>query len=186
MSCKIGDDPKKLLPEVSPLAEGMLVPSSFLTMHYLERYLDKTILVGCYHDEAHLNWILGQNDKGTLIYNIRVGKERDGGQIKAQLDRMAVPFVVLYKYGCEHENKYRVFHVHHHAYIKEDRMRETLYPREPKGNYFCYIFDEEVTLGNLDVHRLVSQKRIDDREYVDGAPIFMSGKELIKFRKKMI
>lgn len=181
--CKLGDDPKTLLPEVAPLAEGIQVPSSFLTMHYLERYLDKTILVGCYHDEAHLNWILGKNDKGTLIYNIRVGKEREGGQIKAHLDKMVVSFVVLYEYGHEHENKYRVFHVHHHAYIKEDRMRETLYPSEPKGNYFCYVFDEEVTLGNLDVHRLISQKRIDDREYVDGAPIFMTGKELIKFRK---
>lgn len=179
--CKLGDDPKTLLPEVAPLAEGIQVPSSFLTMHYLERYLDKTILVGCYHDEAHLNWILGKNDKGTLIYNIRVGKEREGGQIKAHLDKMVVSFVVLYEYGHEHENKYRVFHVHHHAYIKEDRMRETLYPSEPKGNYFCYVFDEEVTLGKLDVQRLISQKRIDDREYVDGAPIFMSGKELIKY-----
>lgn len=181
--CKLGDDPKTLLPEVAPLAEGIQVPSSFLTMHYLERYLDKTILVGCYHDEAHLNWILGKNDKGTLIYNIRVGKEREGGQIKVHLDKMVVSFVVLYEYGHEHENKYRVFHVHHHAYIKEDRMRETLYPSEPKGNYFCYVFDEEVTLGNLDVQRLISQKRIDDREYVDGAPIFMTGKEIIKFRK---
>lgn len=181
--CKLGDDPKTLLPEVAPLVEGIQVPSSFLTMHYLERYLDKTILVGCYHDEAHLNWILGKNDKGTLIYNIRVGKEREGGQIKAHLDKMVVSFVVLYEYGHEHENKYRVFHVHHHAYIKEDRMRETLYPSEPKGNYFCYVFDEEVTLGKLDVQRLISQKRIDDREYVDGAPIFMSGKEIIKFRK---
>ena len=181
--CKLGDDPKTLLPEVAPLVEGIQVPSSFLTMHYLERYLDKTILVGCYHDEAHLNWILGKNDKGTLIYNIRVGKEREGGQIKAHLDKMVVSFVVLYEYGHEHENKYRVFHVHHHAYIKEDRMRETLYPSEPKGNYFCYVFDEEVTLGKLDIQRLISQKRIDDREYVDGAPIFMNGKELIKFRK---
>ncbi len=181
--CKLGDDPKTLLPEVAPLVEGIQVPSSFLTMHYLERYLDKTILVGCYHDEAHLNWILGKNDKGTLIYNIRVGKEREGGQIKAHLDKMVVSFVVLYEYGHEHENKYRVFHVHHHAYIKEDRMRETLYPSEPKGNYFCYVFDEEVTLGKLDIQRLISQKRIDDREYVDGAPIFMTGKELIKFRK---
>lgn len=181
--CKLGDDPKTLLPEVAPLVEGIQVPSSFLTMHYLERYLDKTILVGCYHDEAHLNWILGKNDKGSLIYNIRVGKEREGGQIKAHLDKMVVSFVVLYEYGHEHENKYRVFHVHHHAYIKEDRMRETLYPSEPKGNYFCYVFDEEVTLGKLDVQRLISQKRIDDREYVDGAPIFMSGKELIKYRK---
>ena len=181
--CKLGDDPKTLLPEVAPLAEGIQMPSSFLTMHYLERYLDKTILVGCYHDEAHLNWILGKNDKGTLIYNIRVGKEREGGQIKAHLDKMVVSFVVLYEYGHEHENKYRVFHVHHHAFIKKDRMSETLYPSESKGNYFCYVFDEEVTLGNLDVHRLISQKRIDDREYIDGAPIFMTGKEIIKFRK---
>lgn len=181
--CKLGDDPKMLLPEVAPLAEGIQVPSSFLTMHYLERYLDKTILVGCYHDEAHLNWILGKNDKGTLIYNIRVGKEREGGQIKAHLDKMVVSFVVLYEYGHEHENKYRVFHVHHHAFIKKDRMSETLYPSESKGNYFCYVFDEEVTLGKLDVQRLISQKRIDDREYIDGAPIFMTGKELIKFRK---
>ena len=89
----------------------------------------------------------------------------------------------LFKIICLGYDKYRVFHVHHHAYIKKDRMRETLYPREPKGNYFCYIFDEEVTLGNLDVHRLVSQKRIDDREYVDGAPIFISGKDLIKYRR---
>ena len=181
--CKLGDDPKTLLPEVAPLVEGIQVPSSFLTMHYLERYLDKTILVGCYHDEAHLNWILGKNDKGTLIYNIRVGKEREGGQIKAHLDKMVVSFVVLYEYGHEHENKYRVFHVHHHAFIKKDRMSKTLYPSEPKGNYFCYVFDEEVTLGKLDIQRLISQKRIDDREYVDGAPIFMNGKELIKYRK---
>ena len=96
---------------------------------------------------------------------------------------MAVSFVVLYEYGHEHENKYRVLHVHHHAFIKKDRKRETLYPSESKGNYFCYVFDEEVTLGNLDVHRLISQKRIDDREYIDGAPIFMTGKEIIKFRK---
>ena len=180
--CKIGEDPKQLLPEVAPLVEEMQVPSSFLTRHYLERYLDKTVLIGCYHDQAHLDWILGKNDKGTLIYNIRLGKEREGGQIKSQLDKLAVSFVVLYEYGHDYENHYRVFHVHHHAYIKEDRMRETKYLKEPKGNYFCYIFDEEVTLGKLDIHRLISEERIGNRKYIDGAPIFRKGSELMAYR----
>ena len=184
VECNIGDNPKKLLPKVTPLAKGMMAsPSDFLTMHYLEKYQDKMIVIGCYHDEAHLNWILGNNDKGTLIYNLRVGKDRHGALPKAQFDKMVVNFVVLYEYGHEHENKYRVFHVHHHAYIKKERMAETGYPTEPKGNYFCYVFDEEVTLGMLDIHKLISEERIGNREYVDGAPIFRSGAELMKYRK---
>lgn len=184
VECNIGDNPKRLLPKVTPLAKGMMAsPSDFLTMHYLEKYQDKMIVIGCYHDEAHLNWILGNNDKGTLIYNLRVGKDRHGALPKAQFDKMVVNFVVLYEYGHEHENKYRVFHVHHHAYIKKERMAETGYPTEPKGNYFCYVFDEEVTLGMLDIHKLISEERIGNREYVDGAPIFRSGAELMKYRK---
>ena len=184
VECNIGDNPKKLLPEVTPLAKGMMSsPADFLTMHYLEKYQDKMIVIGCYHDEAHLQWILGNNDKGTLIYNLRVGKDRQGALPKAQFDKMVVNFVVLYEYGHEHENKYRVFHVHHHAYIKKERMAETGYPTEPKGNYFCYVFDEEVTLGTLDIHKLISEERIGNREYVDGAPIFRSGAELMKYRK---
>lgn len=184
VECNIGDNPKKLLPKVTSLATGMMAsPSDFLTMHYLEKYQDKMIVIGCYHDEAHLNWILGNNDKGTLIYNLRVGKDRHGALPKAQFDKMVVNFVVLYEYGHEHENKYRVFHVHHHAYIKKERMAETGYPSEPKGNYFCYVFDEEVTLGTLDIHKLISEERIGNREYQDGAPIFRSGAELMKYRK---
>lgn len=184
VECNIGDNPKKLLPEVTPLAKGMMSsPADFLTMHYLEKYQDKMIVIGCYHDEAHLNWILGNNDKGTLIYNLRVGKDRQGALPKALFDKMVVNFVVLYEYGHEHENKYRVFHVHHHAYIKKERMAETGYPNEPKGNYFCYVFDEEVTLGTLDIRKLISEERIGNREYVDGAPIFRSGAELMKYRK---
>lgn len=173
----------KLLPKVSPLAKGMMVSTSdFLTMHYLEKYQDKMIVIGCYHDEAHLQWILGNNDKGTLIYNLRVGKDRHGVLPKAQFDKMVVNFVILYEYGHEHENKYRVFHVHHHAYIKKERMAETGYPTEPKGNYFCYVFDEEVTLGTLDICKLISEERIGNREYEAGAPIFRRGAELMKYR----
>lgn len=182
--CAIGDDPKELLPEVTPFSTKMIVPSQFLTMHFLEKYIDKYIVVGCYKDKAHLEWILGKNDKGTLIYNIRLGKERNGGQVKARLLSLPVCFAVLYEYGCESENKYRVFRVHHHASMTAERMKQAWYPSDPGSkNYFCYVFDEEVSLGNININSLISYHRISDKEFIDGMPIFVKGEELIVYRQ---
>lgn len=96
---------------------------------------------------------------------------------------MAVSFAILYEYGHEHENRYRVFRVHHHAVMTAERMKKSLYPHDPKSHkYFCYVFDEEVTLGNLDINSLLSFERIDNKNYIEGAPIFLTGKEIIKYR----
>lgn len=182
--CVIGDDPKSLLPKVAPFAERIVSPNEFLTMHYLEKYLDKSVVIGCYKDQAHLDWILGKNDKGTLIYNIRLGKERSGGQVKSHLDDLAVCFAVLYEYGHDSENKYHVFRVHHHASMTAERLKQTLYPHEPGSKkYFCYVFDEEVTLGELDIRTLLSYQRINDKDYNEGMPLFLSCESLMKYRR---
>ena len=180
--CAIGDNPQKLLPKVEPLSKRMSVPNNFLTFHYLERYKDKEILLGCYHDQAHLDWILGKNDKGTLIYNLRLDKSRAGAQVKARLDKKEVCFVVLYGEGHEGENKIRVFRVHHHATMNEERMRRAWYPN-PQGKYFCYVFDEEVTLGPLDVSSAVADWSKAHPTEESGTPIFLTGEALLKYRK---
>lgn len=175
--CKIGENPKDILKDVivGSSSVAMSTTENFLTMHYLEKYLDKSIVIGCYKDQAHLDWVLGKNDRGTLIYNIRLGKEIVGGQVKAQLDKMVVSFVILYEFGKESKNRYRVFHVHHHATMTADRLKKSLYPHEPNAEkYFCYVFDEEVTLGQLDISSLISE---------DGAPVFTTGANLLEFRK---
>ena len=177
----IYDDPKVLLPQVTPFVQQMSAPSNFLTHHYLEKYADRLILIGCYHNQAHLDWILGKNDKGTLIYNVRLDKSRQGAQKITQLSNNVACFVILYKQGCEHENNYRVFHVHHHATMSEERMRKALYP-EPHGKYFCYVFSEEVTLGNLNLSMLLDGEKQKDN-YVEGAPIFITGEDLMKYRQ---
>ena len=176
--CNIGDNPRKILKNVTAATTiGTIPTTNFLTMHYLEKYLDKSIVIGCYKSQEHLDWILGKNDKGTLIYNLRLGKDIVGGQTKAQLDKMVVSFVILYEFGKESENKYRVFHVHHHATMNADRLKKSLYPHKPNAEkYFCYVFDEEVTLGELEIKDLVSK---------DGSPVFKKGDELIKFRRSL-
>lgn len=178
--CRIGEDPSKVLADKvkEAPAEVVLVTPDFLTMHYLEKYQNKHILVGCYKNEAHLRWILGENDRGTLLYNVRLGKNIKGGQIKAHLDSMVVSFVILYQYGREAENAYRVFRVHHHAVMTKERIKQAMYPSEPSANkYFCYVFDEEVTLGTLNVAALLA-----DKGETDGAPVFVSGKEMLSYR----
>jgi len=62
-------------------------------------------------------------------------------------------------------------------------MRQALYPREPKGDYFVFRFDEEVSIGRFDIHDLISTHRIFDKDFIEGAPVFLSGKELMDFRK---
>ena len=63
--------------------------------------------------------------------------------------------------------------------MTEERMRQALYPREPKGDYFIFRFDEEVSIGKFDIHKLISSHRISDKDFIEGAPLYIKGQELL-------
>lgn len=180
-SCHLGEDPRKIeeLPKVVQPAKVAAMPS-FLTKHYIQRYLDKHFVIGGYTDEHHLEWILGKNDKGTNLYNVRLKKRgdiaRDGAMPSTFFAGLDVKFVILYRFGDEIKNEYRVFHVHHHAVMSKERMRKAWYP-EPKGNYFCYVFDEEVSLGDLNIAKLIKEHKTETY----GSPIFIKGEDMLKY-----
>ena len=183
--CKLGDNPAEILPKVEQTA----VPAasiSLLTTHHIQRYPDQHFLVGCYNSEEQWAWIMGQNDKGTNLYNVRLKRRgdtaRDGALQPTYLASLDVKFVIIYKFGEESQNEYRVFHVHHHATMDEERMRKALYPN-PKGNYYCYVFDEEVQLSTkINLAEIIADARFS-ADYVDGMPVFKTGEELMKYKK---
>ncbi len=183
--CSLGTDPRTILEPVNHSAATAVTPS-LLTIHHIQRYPNSHFLIGCYHSDEQLAWIMGKNDKGTNLYNVRLkrrGEEaREGTLPPTYLAGLDVKFVVLYRDGEENKNEYRVFHVHHHATMTEERMRQALYPN-PEGNYFCFVFDEEVQLSQrinlIDV--IASAKKRPD--YVAGMPIFESGEELMNYVK---
>ncbi|MBQ3875049.1 MAG: hypothetical protein II728_06665, partial [Bacteroidaceae bacterium] len=75
-----------------------------------------------------------------------------------------------------------VFHVHHHATMDAERMQRAWYPN-PQGNYFCYVFDEEVQLStNIDVAKIIAHSQ-ESGNHLEGMPIFLLGEELMKFKK---
>ena len=183
--CSLGTDPRTILKPVTQSAANAATPS-LLSIHHIQRYPDQHFLIGSYHSDEQLDWIMGKNDKGTNLYNVRLKRRgdaaRDGALPPTYLEGLDVKFVILYKYGEESNNEYQVFHVHHHAAMNEERMRKALYPN-PKGNYFCFVFDEEVQFSHrinlMDV--IASAKKRPD--YVEGMPIFESGKELMNYVK---
>ena len=186
--CPVGTKPESVLPKVEQQAKGVVVPESLLTLHYVQRYLKDNFLIGCYKDEAQLNWIMGANDKGTNLYNVRIftkGLKRAGTMKRSQLEQGGIKFVILYRLGEDFKNEYRVFHVHHHAVMSEERMRQALYPN-PQGNYFCFVFDEEVSISpDVNLAKILTECRLDtDTDYQEGAPVVIKGEELLRYQTR--
>ncbi len=51
-------------------------------------------------------------------------------------------------------------------------------------DYYCYVLEEEVSLGDLDVPQLIAErKREKGGDFKPGAPIYLKGAELIGFRR---
>lgn len=184
---QLGDNPQEELNEKLATYRSehpyLPIPQSMLPLYPLERYKNENFVIGLYHDQAHWNWITGANDKGTLIYNVRLDPNRDGSLKKTTIRNKRVKFAFLYEEGKEKSNVYHVFRVHDYAVMTEDRMRKAEYPTEPKGDYFIFRFDEEITFGNIDIASLIEDKRNLDAEYKYGTPIFKSGEELLEYRK---
>ena len=177
--CRLGQDPREVLPSVVQPAKPSM-PTSLLTTHHIQRYPNQHFLIGCYHTKEQFDWIMGKNDKGTNLYNVRLKKRanmvRDGALPPTYLAGLEVKFVILYEHDAESKG-YRVFHVHHNATMDEERMRRAGYP-DPEGNYFCYVFDEEVQLSTkINLAEIIADARFS-ADYVDGMPVFKTGEEL--------
>ena len=184
----LGENPKENLEKMAEDYQSehpyVPTPKEWLPEYHLERYADQYIVIGSYHDQKHWDWITGKNDRGSLIYNVRLSKERRGAQVKNQIKMKQPVFAILYEYGHEAENRYHVFRIHDHAVMDEERMRKAMYPGNPQGDYFIFRFDEEISLGKLELQTAISKERIEKGEtFVEGAPIYLKGEELIKYRK---
>ena len=182
---KLGTDPSTRLKEVQH-TKPVPVSGDLLTLHHIKRYAKNYFLIGCYTSDEKWEWINGKNDKGTLIYNVRVktrkGPNRRGAIAPSVLAGKDAQFVILYKYGEENKNEYHVYHVHHNAKMDEKRMIQALYPN-PQGSYYCYVFDEEVKLSSsIDLAKILRDTRDNRDEYEDGAPIFLTGDELLEYQ----
>ncbi len=70
--------------------------------------------------------------------------------------------------------------------VTEERMIKTGYPLDVHGNYTFFRFDEEVSIGRLNINALltdVKHKHIEEfREYVAYEPLFCTAEDVLKHR----
>ena len=146
--CPLGVDPRTLPEDVMPRVEARphdVIPKQFLTMHYLENYPKATFLIGIVNGMEHLHWIFSRKGgKRDDAYNVRLGKEAHGGVVKSRDYVKHAKFVILYNAG---ENKvYKAFRVKNTGELTREQMISQGYLRPRHDKYFCYFFDEEITL----------------------------------------
>lgn len=191
--CNMGDDPEKALKnEIEEELQKPVVMPEWLTIHYLERYKDSGVMIAYYRDNNHLNWIMGNNDSASLIYNVRLKKKenedgREGAHTAHFYESKNVLFVILYTDGVDKTGEYRVFHVKGEA-SKLTEQRRLQYPTEMTGEYYYYRFDEEVNIGKLQINDLINNLKTEyfmqnNVSLVKGEPLFTTAKDILKYRK---
>lgn len=190
--CGMGKDPQEELKlKIDAEMSQTVISPQWLTLHYLEKNPNSGILLGYYRSEEHLKWIMGNNDKGSLVYNVRLkvkgGELRDGAHSADFYKKKNVQFVILYTDGVEDTGSYHVFHVKDTASkVTEERMMGTWYPFEVKGPQFFFRFDEEISLGNIkiaDFLRDLKAKHLEEYGSLSpGEPLFSTSKDAIEYR----
>lgn len=192
--CPLGVDPKTLPEDVMPKVEARPhdeIPKEYLTMHHLEQYPDATFLIGGFNGVNQLNWIFSRRGgKRDDAYNVRIGKDVHGGVIKSRENIRHAIFVILYEFEKEDKGVYKTFRVKNIGELTKQQMIDTGYINPRHDAYLCYFFDEEITLGEFDIKKIIEADRMkheadskQKKEYAEGQPVYMTGKELINFRK---
>lgn len=180
--CTLGMNPESKLPVVEPV-KRVDVPEEYLTLHYLEKYPDDYILIGGYNGWEQLNWVFSrEGGKRDDAYNVRLGgKEVHGAVVKSRDNVKHAKFVILYDFNKQITRQY-TFRVKNTGEMSKEKMIATGYKCPRHDRYFCYFFDEEITLGKFDLEAILNEAKAKNG-YIEGQPIYLTGRELIKYRK---
>lgn len=98
----------------------------------------------------------------------------------------------MYLAGRENEGVYKAFRVKNIGELTKEQMIKTGYKEPGHDKYLCYFFDEEVTIGTIDIQRIIEddqkaffetkKNKSKDDEYPIGRPIYLNGARLIGYR----
>lgn len=177
---------KEKLAEDIPFEETAPTKEEFLPRHYLRKNLHQNILVGYYWGQPHLNWIQGENNKHTLIYNVRMSKGRakgrEGSATASGFRNLHVKYVILYTDDYASGN-FIVYQVSNTFTRTAQELVETFYPwdqrkpaKRPSGDYFLYRFIEQVKFEDLDKDKLIE---LIKNNPVEGQPIIKEAENFV-------
>ena len=130
---------------------------------------DKTVLIGCYKNKKHLDWILS-NKK----YNIRLGNRKGA---TAPDSPCVVNASVLVLYDIKKPSSLRFFSLSHPEETNGTAMKEMQYPGAKDTNtYMLYDIEENEVISNrfmIEQEDLVNDLVKHYQNHEKGTPIFL-------------
>lgn len=128
-----------------------------------------TILVGCWRDKKHLEWILANN-----LYNIRLGKRKGSAEDKPECFGLASR---LYLYDAKHPENVSVFRIVDHQEKLGTELKEMGYPRKSPGKSYMTFKIEAQADNNKEIDVDVAEILGNLSNHVNGAPVFIEPTE---------
>lgn len=146
---------------------------------------DDIFLIGCFRNDQkqQLDWIRSHSEDDRCgNYNVRLGKGRNGW-INKDNPRIANPqYAILYEF--ENEDVVYYYKVDGSRVCSQDEMSEMEYP-DPKGDYLVYKLIYECEIEDIDIKKVLASYR-ERTNWIDGKPIYLSGKEIISAMRPKI
>lgn len=127
----------------------------------------KKMLVGCYKDEEHLNWIMNNH-----LYNIRLGN-REGAIDKSGIIISASKLLL---YNVDNPKEYQLYNLDEtkQIFANYEFMRDKGYPKlEANREYLLYVIEGiSPVIAKFEVEKLKEQFAPDLE--IEGAPFYVS------------
>lgn len=145
---------------------------------YISECKKDVFLIGCFRSDQkkQLDWIKSQaNSDQKELYNVRLGKGRNGWINKDNPKISNPQYAVLYEFG--NEDNFCIFKVNGSSVYTEEDMKIAGY-QNPKGDYLVYKLVSECTIENLDIRKVLDCYR-ERTNWIDGKPIYLTGNEII-------
>ncbi len=127
----------------------------------------RIILIGCYKDKEHLNWIQQQR-----LYNIRLGARKGSMSGESALFERTKRLIL---YDVKQPNKQLVYGIESCSEMTGVQLKEMDYPNEKPGKKYMTF---KITESSLDAQELNGQKILeqiveDHPEHKKGTPVFL-------------
>ena len=128
---------------------------------------DKTILLGCYKNKMHFEWIKEQG-----IYNIRLGARKGSMSGESVLFENTTHLVL---YDVDHPSNVVVYGIESCCEMSGQQLKEIGYPtQKPDKTYMTFKLSasalDSSQLNNL---RLIERITEEHSNHVNGAPVFL-------------
>lgn len=134
------------------------------------------ILVGCFNNNDHLNWI-----QHYRCYNVRY--RGNGYCINGSIrnDDVSRSVTKLLLYNVREPRTYYLYAIDNSMIVNRARMLSLRYPNPHSQEYILYHLTEKLPTPPLDIMSILRTNN-DKLQRTSGTPIYMSGTDIMKYR----